>query len=115
MKRIALILAMVISVLFCFAHLGFCADLIMIGYSGSTLVGITSANPNNQFVSINFSTGVLTSLNSNVGNVSMGFAAGGSCVAGSTFYAIRYRSGNCYVISINTSTGALTESPALCF
>jgi hypothetical protein len=122
MKKLCLISVMVICGLFCFAHLGFCVDLIMIGYDAntSTLVGITDATPNNQFVSINFSTGLLTLLNSNVSVTTEG---GGwdsalhtvSCVGGGTFYAIRHRSGNCILIGINTGTGVLTESPALHF
>lgn len=132
MKRIVLALAMVISVLFCFAHLGFCeTGLILIEYdaNNSTLVGITSPDPNFQFVSINFSTGLLTPLNGNVGdNLLTGFKHAGvstaSCVSGSTFYAIRWRKATpgdwlsmniCYIVSINMSTGQLVESPALHF
>jgi len=113
MKKLFLVSVMVIFGLFCFARLGSCVEMTMLGCSDTALVGITGS----QFVSINFATGLLTELNSNVGGSGTNLHVGGGwgCVGGGTFYAIRDKSGSSYVIGIDVSTGTLTESPALHF
>jgi len=119
MKKL-LILAMVVCLLLCFAPLAFCLVYVVSIDFDSGLYGIVIDGSTYKFVSINVSTGLLTTINSNITNTGSkpGFVTA-TCIdpATHTYYFLRGGTvgQDSEIVSINTGTGAVTVSPALHF
>ncbi len=117
MKKLSLISVMVVCMSLCFAPVASSVEFYAGEYDNGTFYAITTSN---QLVSINPSTGLMTIINSNVGDLRSGKSFHGKSIDPNThiWYGLKGDAGvngSGYVVMINVQTGAVTVSPALHF